>query len=185
MTTEPTTPNAEPSPNDANLAQLRQSAADGKQARAELATARKENLFLRAGIDPQGNKLAQMLFNQWEGEDLAALKAEARDLGIKMPEDAPPPPDPDQGAQAFQSARDVLTGAAGTPAGAAPASTPNPIDAAYAEFYASLNRGVPREEAGLEALNRVMAAGASGDKRVQFDAVEWMKNAHPAVPVGL
>ncbi len=169
-----------------NLKQLRKAAEDGKAARADLALVRKENLFLRAGIDPEGTRLTKMLFAQWDGEDVEALKTEARELGIKLPGDAPQADTetPDPATQNFQQARHALTGADGTPAGAAPQSTPDPIDAAYAGFYKDLSAGRPRDEAALEALNKVMAAGANGDKRVIFDPRKWMETAHPAVPHG-
>lgn len=183
-TTDTTTATTEGEGGD-NLKQLRKAAEDGRAARTEAETLRRENMFLKAGVDPEATRLHKMLFQTFQGDDIEALKAEARELGIKLPGDAPAPPTADPAVQQFQQTRDALNGGNGTPAGAAPQSTPDPIDAAYAKFYQDLNVGRPRDEAALEAMNSVLAAGASGDKRVIFDPVKWMQNAHPAVPTGV
>ena len=173
-------------PQGDNLKSLREAAERGKAAQTEAARLQKENLFLRAGIDPEGTRLNKLLFTTFDGADVAALKAEARELGIKLPEDATPPPaDNSDNLAGIQRARQSLNTDTGTPAGGLPQTTPHPIDGALAAFHASVDQGVPREDAAAVALNAVMAAGAAGDKRVIFNPREWMENAHPAMPAGM
>lgn len=157
---------------EGHIKSLRKAAEEGKAAQAEAARLRKENLFLRAGVDID-TKIGKMLFNSWDGEDVEALREEAIEVGAIRPgnqaasgQQTTGPADADQ-----QQFRDGLRG--GAPAGGEPASTPHPVDNALREFHEELKAGGRRTDAGYAAIDKVIVAAANGDKRVLFNQREW------------
>lgn len=163
---------------DRTPASLRAAAEAGKVAVAELARMRRENLFLKAGIDPEGNRAAQLLFKTFEGDDIEALKAEALELGIKLP--GAETPATDELDQSAQTMRTQLRG--GAAAGGASTPTPDPITETYEQFHADLQSGTPRDRAAVNAVDRVLRAAVAGDERVIFNPTDWYAGASPSVP---
>lgn len=165
---------------DNDLAGLRKAAKEGKAALTENERLRKELLFAKAGIDTD-TKIGSMLFKTWESNDLDALKLEARELGI-VKNDTPAPKNQPQGREldddddADQAAfrRDF---GRGKPAGSTDTPSPDPTDRALREFHEDLKGGRRRADAGLAAIDKVLSAAASGDKRAIFDPTEFAQRA--------
>ena len=165
-------------PNDTNpnpnIRSLREAADAGAKAQAELAQMRRENMFLRAGIDTN-HKVGALLFKTWEGDDVDALKAEAADLGLFAGSNQPPAADPnadDRSQQAFR--RDLSSGA---PPAAYEPPTMDPMRQALEQFHEDVRNGVPTERARLAAFDRVFTAAVAGDERVIFDKEAWTADA--------
>lgn len=164
--------------NQDNIRALRQSAEDGRAARAEADALKKELLFAKAGVDTE-SKLGKMLLATWEGDlaDVDALKAEWAELSPgqsdgqhedKQPEQAKTP-DGFQDPQGQQAHRDMASGGnAPTSDGAADR---DPVDVALDLFHS--NRGRPFEDRQVDALQSFVSAFVSGDPRTRFDAQAW------------
>lgn len=156
-----------------DIKSLRKAAEAGKQAQNELAQMKRELLFAKAGIDT-GSKIGGLLFKTWDGEDLDALKVEAADLGlggVEAPRGNTIEPE-ERGQQDFRQT--FAKGNIG-----APSEMPerDPYDEAYDLFHDARLKGTTLDDAGLAAIDRVLVAAASGDKRAIFDPNEWASNA--------
>lgn len=167
---------------DNDLAGLRKAAKEGKAALSENERLRKELMFARAGIDTD-SKIGAMLFKTWEGDDLDALKLEAKELGIVKNDAGAQPQGQQQGSEdddAAEQARMRRDFRAGQPAGGSDTPTPDPTDRALREFHDDIKRGTRRADAGLAAIDKVISAAASGDKRAIFDPQAWSDQARIA-----
>lgn len=156
-----------------DIKSLRKAAEAGKQAQNELAEMKRELLFAKAGIDTS-SKIGKLLFKTWDGEDLDSLKTEASDLGIGGVE-APRNnrvEDEERGQQDFRQT--FAKGNIG-----APSELPerDPFDEAYDLFHDARQKGTTLDDAGLAAIDRVLVAAASGDKRAIFDPNDWANQA--------
>ena len=170
-------------PNEGNLAHLREQASQAAAARAEAEQLKRELLFAKAGIDTE-TKLGKMLFKTFEGDDLAALKAEAAEIGaLGAPAPAggttTPPAQPaatvtDTDRYAQHMREQLSPG--GTPE-FVPPENPHPIDAGYKQFRKDRDAGVREEEAIDRFLDGIFRAASEGDKRVLFDPAEWAQKA--------
>ena len=156
-----------------DIKSLRKAAEAGKQAQNELAEMKRELLFAKAGIDT-GSKIGKLLFKTWDGEDLDSLKTEASDLGIGGVEASRKNEveSEERGQQDFRQT--FAKGNIG-----APSELPerDPFDEAYDLFHEARKRGTTMDDAGLAAIDRVLVAAASGDKRAIFDPNEWANQA--------
>lgn len=149
-----------------NLAELRAAADRGRKAE-------RENAFLRAGVDLE-SPVGKMFAKGFDGDiaDIDGLKASAKEVGaIKEAPAAPPanaPTAEELAATALdqqqQRTRDALSG--GAPSGDEPPATADPYDDALGNFHAEMAKGVPRDRAGLGAIDRLLDAAGKGDKRV-------------------
>lgn len=109
-------------------ASLRAAADRGKKAKAEADALKRENAFLRAGIDPEDGRL-RYFFKGYEGELTAdAIRAAATEAGFI----APPPVDPAI-AQHQQGQAQVQAASAGTEAAYDPKGAQYAMEKAYAE----------------------------------------------------
>ncbi len=151
---------------------LRKAAEAGKKAQEELGNMRRELLFAKAGIDTS-SKIGGLLFKTWDGEDLDALKAEASELGLGGASTSKNEIPADEKEQ--QSFRQNL--ARGSAAGASELPDRDPMDEAYDLFHDARKAGTPMDDAGLAAIDRILVAAASGDKRAIFDPNDWARNA--------
>lgn len=148
---------------------LRKAADAGKKAQEELAQMKRELMFAKAGIDT-ASKIGGLLFKTWDGEDLDALKAEATDLGlIGAPQVAPTEVPAEEKTQ--QNFRQTLS--RGVAAAAAELPEVDPYDDAYQLFHEARKRGTTMDDAGLAAIDRILVAAASGDKRAIFNPNDW------------
>lgn len=154
---------------------LREAADRGREAVAEADRLRKENLFIRAGVDPGLSKLHQLFYDSYQGDDIEALRTEATELRLLGAPEAPPPA-ADPNAAAAQGFREQFAGAgrAPDPVGT---ETPHPIEAAFGQFHQDLAAGMTRERAQDRAMMAVMSAGLSGDKRALFDPAAYAEEA--------
>lgn len=170
-TTEQSNASENGSDNEPNIKALRQAAEEGKAARAEAEQAKREILFLRAGVDTD-SKLGGLLLKTWEGEDVEALKSEWTELtgGSKAPEVPEEAYTPEQAEQ--QQHREGNGSA--TSAGEQPPETPDPRKAAMSKFH-DTSEGLPREDRQEAALAEVLGAFTSGDKRVMFSKPAWQQ----------
>ncbi|HEY5423924.1 MAG TPA: hypothetical protein VIK05_10660 [Ilumatobacteraceae bacterium] len=152
-----------------SLPGLRKAAKEGKKALSEVAILRRENLFLKAGIDTS-TKLGTMLFKTFEGEDLEALKAEATEIGALKAPDATPAPDPARllEEQQRQGLYDGL--GSGQPSGQEAPETEHPVQKALKGYQTAIRAGADEDAARADAMGQVVGAGVKGDKRVFFDA---------------
>ena len=159
--------------NPDNLAGLRKKAKLADDALTENQQLKRELMFARAGIDTD-TKLGKMLMAVWEGDDLNALKEEALELGlIKQPGEVTPETKNDDAGQA--DFRRTVSG--GAPAGGIDNPTPDPTQSALDAFQQDVKNGVRREDAAVKAIEKVMAAAASGDKRAIFNPTQWANQA--------
>lgn len=163
-------------------ASLREAAAKGRAALTEVDRLKKENLFLRAGIPTEGNKMTKLFFESWEGDDVAALKAEALEVGLLKAETtddaaaqaaalaAATQAQLDQGQQAF---REGL--APGQAPGPAQEQTVDAYDDAYAIAASDRKKGMNQQAVAQRAFDRIFSAAANGDKSVIFDPQDWAR----------
>lgn len=156
-----------------DLRTLRAQAASARQAQTEAATAKRELLFAKAGIDYETNPLGRMIFGSFDGADIDALKAVATEVGYFKA--APAEKKYTPGEETQQEFRQGF--GSGTPSGGDEVLTPHPVDAAYENFHLELKQGVPRDRAALGVMDRLIVAGAKGDSRVIFDPVAWQRKA--------
>ena len=156
-----------------DIKSLRKAAEAGKQAQNELAEMKRELLFAKAGIDT-GSKIGKLLFKTWDGEDLDSLKTEASDLGIGGVEASRnnEVESEEQGQQDFRQT--FAKGNIGTPS---EMPERDPYDEAYDLFHEARKRGTTMDDAGLAAIDRVLVAAASGDRRAIFDPNDWANQA--------
>lgn len=156
-----------------DIKSLRKAAEAGKQAQNELAEMKRELLFAKAGIDT-GSKIGKLLFKTWDGEDLDSLKTEASDLGIGGVETSRnnEVESEERGQQDFRQT--FAKGNIGTPS---EVPERDPYDEAYDLFHEARKRGTTMDDAGLAAIDRVLVAAASGDKRAIFDPNDWANQA--------
>jgi hypothetical protein len=156
-----------------DIKSLRKAAEAGKQAQNELAEMKRELLFAKAGIDT-GSKIGKLLFKTWDGEDLDSLKTEASDLGIGAVETSrnAEVQSEERGQQDFRQT--FAKGNIGTPS---EVPERDPFDEAYDLFHEARKRGTTMDDAGLAAIDRVLVAAASGDKRAIFDPNDWANQA--------
>lgn len=154
-----------------HIAGLRAAADAGKAALAENDLLKKQLMFADAGID-RTSEIGAMLFDTWQGDDLAALTEKATRLGAlkgKDPEPPTPTPDPARAEEDAARARmHELNGAGST--------TPpehggdHPRSAAIAGYKDALLQGQDPELAAQDAVGKVLAAGlVSRDPRMMFD----------------
>lgn len=166
---------ADENPNDENLKVLREKARLADEREQELAQARRELMFARAGIDTD-SRIGKMLFKTWEGDDLEALKAEASELGLIGGGQQQQPSTPAQQDQGQQQFRDAMAG--GRPAGGQPEPPQaDPQLTALTEFHQDIQSGKTREAAGLAAIDKVLVQAASGNRNAIFDPNEWAQTA--------
>lgn len=154
------------------LAGLRAAAEAGKEAQKRAAELEKQLLFAKAGVDTD-TKIGKMLFNSWDGDvnDIAALRAEAIEVGaIKSSDDegTPPPALQDASQQEF---RNALSG--GQAGGGNTDPGPDPYEQVLSEFHRDREGGMPRKDAGQLAVAKVLRKASDGDKRVLFDERDW------------
>jgi hypothetical protein len=157
-----------------DIRSLRKAAEAGKKAQDELQQMKRELMFAKAGIDTS-SKIGGLLFKTWEGEDIDALKSEAADLGIgpvTQTESRIEIPAEERSQQEF---RQTL----GRGQSGAVTETPeiDPYDDAYRLFQEARKSGTPMDDAALAAIDRVLVAAASGDKRAIFNPTDWARNA--------
>lgn len=144
-----------------NLKQLREAADRGRK----VPGLERELAFAKAGIDTD-SKLGKMLLATYEGDlGKEAIRAEATEIGLLKAE-TPPEPDADEQKlnQQQQQTRNALTG--GAPSGDEPPATAHPFDDSLGRFHTAMSQGVPRETAGLGAVDQILDAAGKGDKRV-------------------
>lgn len=160
-------------PDQPDIKALRKAADAGRKAQEELSQMKRELLFAKAGIDTS-SKIGALLFKTWEGDDVEALKSEAAEFGIGNPAPQPAPSiTPEEaGQQAFRQSM-----ARGDAAGAAELPERDPYDEAYDLFHEARKTGRTLDEAGLAAIDRVLVAAASGDRRAIFDPNDWAREA--------
>lgn len=149
---------------------LRKAAEAGKKAQDELAQMKRELLFAKAGIDTS-SKIGGLLFKTWEGEDLDSLKAEAVDLGLvgnTEPASRVEIPAEEREQQNFRQTLNRGQAAVVTELPEA-----DPYDEAYQLFHEARKRGTTMDDAGLAAIDRILVAASSGDKRAIFNPNDW------------
>lgn len=152
-----------------DIRSLRKAAEAGKKAQEELAQMKRELMFAKAGVDT-ASKIGGLLFKTWDGDDVDALKAEAMDLGlIGAPQSAVAEiPAEEREQQTFRQSFNR-----GAPAAAAELPEMDPYDEAYQLFHDARKRGTTLDDSGLAAIDRILVAAASGDKRAIFNPNEW------------
>jgi hypothetical protein len=157
-----------------NLKGLRKAADEGKQHAAENSQLKRELLFAKAGIDTD-TKLGRMLMLTFEGESIEALRAEAEEIGLIKQPGSEAPTGPNQADIEQQQHRRNIS--AGQPSGGVDNESPHPLDNALRAFHDDVKGGAPSNDAALAAIDRVLVAAASGDKRVIFDSDQWAAQA--------
>lgn len=137
---------------------------------ADLEATRRELAFARAGIDTTDSKVGKMLFETYKGDlsDVAALKAEATELGLLTDPTAPtggdPNPDEPPVDTGTAERRALATGA--------PADTgldEDPMERTLAEAREHMDRnGYSFEKAAGHLINQRANIAMAGDRRVLF-----------------
>ena len=145
---------------------------------------KRENAFLRAGVDvdsPQGKLLMKGYEGALEVDAIKAYRDEIFPAATPAAEPAADPtpdpaPDPDPYAQetaGAQAMRDALAGQ-GAP-GQIDTDPPakNKVDETYEAYYADRRNGVPQDRATLGAIDRFIVAAAEGNTDVLLDPADW------------
>ena len=153
--------NEDQEPQD-NLKDLRRAADEGKAARAENDSLKRELAMAKAGIDTD-TKLGKMFARSYDGElDIEAIRAEAREVGaIEGP--APTPTE-----TATPEEREQTDLRANLASGTVATGTPDedPFAEALAAGKAARAQGRSFEESFIAGLGPVFGAAAAGDTRV-------------------
>lgn len=139
---------------------------------SDLKNARRELAFVKAGIDTS-TKLGQLFAKSFEGDvnDIEAIKAEAKELGIlkdpstdpatppaEIPDSSTPQPPADSSAQERSSLANGATPDDG--------SGTDPRQTAMDLAQSALKQGAPWEVAAGGFINQLANAAARGDQRV-------------------
>jgi hypothetical protein len=120
-------------------AELREAAKRGAKAKAEADALKRENAFLRAGIDPDDTRLRYFV-KGYEGDlDPTVIRAAAVEAGFIQPPQQPSDPAADQ-------AREGQTRVQAASSGTSPEFDTNSVDYAMEQAY---------REGGLEGLSAV------------------------------
>lgn len=158
------------------IQELRDAADRGRQATAEAEAVKRENAFLKAGIDPDSPK-AKYFVKGYDGElTKDAILAEAKEAGV-LEERTPPPPaeeeqeeptgrrQPTEEEQEMEGlATEVSSEAA--PSGALPKEDPH--EAAWNRF-SDRRKTEPREDAAAEVIGSIFQGAIEGDERFLAD----------------
>lgn len=143
---------------------LREAAAEGR-------LLKKENVFLRAGID-LSNKPAQGLFKSYDGElTVEAVQAEAKEWGLL---DKPAPAADGPSADDLEQQRFRDGAAQGTAAGSEPAPKGMRRADVLPDFWKDQGEGVPLEQAQLAAIDKFVSGAAEGNTEFLFDEGAWI-----------
>jgi hypothetical protein len=160
---------------EGGLGQLRESARRGEQALKENDHLKKLLTFAKAGIDTD-SELGAMLLQTWDGkaDDIEGLKEKATRIGAIKALDAVTPPapevDPRRASEDDQRRQAYGDLPPGTPADPDAGLGPHPREQALRDFQEAQKRGIPTEEAQIDAFSAVIGAAMNGDRRVFFDA---------------
>jgi hypothetical protein len=133
----------------------------------ELAVARRELAFLKAGVDLD-SKMGQVFAKGYDGElDADAIRSEWSELAPRRDESAPPS---DEGRMRDSFARD----------GQVPPNAEDfqedPVAKALKDGRDMMERGGSRERGMSTYIDQMVDAGARGDKRVVFDRERWLES---------
>lgn len=181
MSAEPTTNANDPDDANTDIKALREAAKAGKAALSEAEQLKRENAFLRAGVDVD-SKIGSMLFKTYDGDlsDIDALRNEWSELQPHTQQQATTPPETAPTPAGFQDPagqqqhRETISGQ-GTPTGEAPTETPHPLDRVFEQFHA--NPSIPLENRQEAAMAEMLGAYFGGDKRVMFNKAAHLGQA--------
>ena len=171
-------PNDQHEPDEGDIRDYRAAKDEAAAERKKNTDLQRENAFLRAGVD-LSTKAGQMFSKAYDGElTPEAIKAEAAEVNalIVTPEPEPAPQvqiGEDERAQTRERA--ALATGAEPPTGEVP--SPDPKRQALREFQKERDDGARLEDAGAAYFDHLFAAAYTGDKRAQFDPVEWARKA--------
>ena len=167
----------EDQPTEGDIRDFRAAKDEAAEARRQADQARRELAFLKAGIDTESGP-GKWFAKAYDGDlTVEAIKAAAEADGIGAP--TPPEPAPqvqipeDERAQTRERA--ALATGAEPPTGEVP--SPDPKRQALREFQKERDDGARLEDAGAAYFDHLFAAAYTGDKRAQFDPVEWARRA--------
>jgi len=155
---------------------LRAAAEAGRQTMKENAELRKELLFTKAAIDTSKG-VGKLLFKNWDGDDLEALKAEATELGLYAEQPKTEDETPAEDLELAKN-RDALRG--GAAAAATAPETQHPLDMALGNFHTDIKNGMRVDQARLKAVDTLISAAAGGDQRAIFDKADWQRQQREA-----
>lgn len=156
--------------NETTIPELREAAERGKEARQEAEQLRRENAFLKAGIDPESPR-AKYFVKGYDGELTAeAIKSEAEAAGIfEAPAKAEAPKEEGPSRREptpEEAAMDDLSTA--VPSEAASPGEPPAVDElkeGWEKFAERRKAGDRLEDAGSEVISRIIAGAVAGDER--------------------
>lgn len=144
---------------DKNLKHLRERAAEADAAKREL-------LFVKAGIDTD-SRIGKLALAGYDGDlTVEAVKAFGQEIGAIGAAPSTPAVDITDDERALAQDRQVLAGARTDPA---EDQGEHPALLGVREFHAAVQRGVPRDNAAGHFFDRVFDAAAKGDQRVLYD----------------
>lgn len=157
--------------NETTIPELREAAERGREARQEAEQLRRENAFLKAGIDPESPR-AKYFVKGYDGELSAeAIKSEAQAAGIfEIPKvEAEPEEAESERRQPTPDERALDDLSSNVAADAAPPSEPPKADVKNEmwDAYSERRKSAPIEEASAEVIGRIMGA-ALIDKDERF-----------------
>jgi len=163
-----TSEHGDENPNAENLKILRQQARDAQQAQAEAAALKRENLFLKAGVDVD-SKVGKLLLKAYEGDDIEELKAEYAEL-VGTPASNTPPVDEARQAEDAQRAAAQQAAAGGRPANQHnDFEGEHPMTQALGKFHKNQADGMDRNEAADDAFAFLLSKAAQKDPRLNFN----------------
>lgn len=171
-------PLEQPEPSNKDIKDLRAAAARANKSSQEADNLRRENAFLKAGIDTE-TPTGKMFFKAFDGDlsDLAALKSEAEAVGALRPATPPAPEpvaDPNQRQNAPTQAEVIALAQRGQVASGAPPSQTvtggqDPYIEARQGFEREVAEGRSTEDALANAFSKVLARYDEGDARTFYE----------------
>lgn len=164
----------EPEPEAKGPKDLRAAAARSEKHRLEAESLRRENAFLRAGVDTE-TRGGKLLLKAYDGDlaDIAALKAEAEALGALTKTETAVTPVTAEVAispaeQEALSKRGAV--ASGAPPSSLVAEGKDPYLEASQTYESSVGRGASKQDAMALAFHHVADKFLQGDARTQVKA---------------
>jgi hypothetical protein len=147
---------------------LRRAADEGRKAKAELASAKRELAMLKAGVDLE-SPIGKLFAKAYDGDTAAdAIKAEWAAIAPKAGTDTPVAPEPVITDDEARSTTERQALANNSPADIA--SEADPRETAFKAGLATRAQGGSTEDALGAHFNELVRAAIDGDKRVTVEA---------------
>ena len=147
-----------------------------KRANARAEAMAKENAFLKAGVNPEGDARLQFFYENYQGELTGeAVRAKAQELGF-IEAETPSTPEPGTSQDPEQTkVRETMASDTLEPQGAQPERA-RTVETDYEMYRDDLKEGALRPEAAGAVFGGIFERARSGDPNAVYDAHAWRES---------